>query len=203
MFDRLAESADALALATFCSTFESDNPPAHWVEGTLGDLTRWEEGRKFAPVEMDGIPWYESGYTRHGRITFSNWSDAGDAHVKVCPVVEDSFLVARMEPFKAAIAYRDGVYNPDTLLNLHLRRPIYSELVKGVLTSHRFSEQMYDWAHGTTRPRIDWRLVQRHPVLVPPDEDLTRYNRIATLYNISKESAFSRIQWQRHTQGKP
>lgn len=155
--------------------------PAGWEVVRLGDIAQ-EVRRSVDPATIDPeTPYFGLEHLPRKSIALSDWGRAREVQSTKLRFRKGDILFGKIRPYfhKVGIAPVDGICSTDTIVIVP-KSDKYRMFVLSYVSSEAFVAHATQTAQGTKMPRADWKVLVQHPVVVPPDELLARFENLCS-----------------------
>jgi type I restriction enzyme S subunit len=112
-------------------------------------------------------------------ITLSEWGVASEVQSDKHTFRKGDILFGKIRPYfhKVGICLTDGVASTDAIV-IRPRSESHFSLVLMTVSSDLFVAHATQSSHGSKMPRANWKVLERFPVLVPPETLLRDFNNL-------------------------
>lgn len=155
--------------------------PEGWAVVRLGDIAQ-EVRRSVDPATIDPeTPYFGLEHLPRKSIALSDWGRAREVQSTKLRFRKGDILFGKIRPYfhKVGIAPVDGICSTDTIVIVP-KSDKYRMFVLSYVSSEAFVAHATQTAQGTKMPRADWKVLVQHPVVVPPDELLARFENLCS-----------------------
>lgn len=153
--------------------------PEAWKAAVLGDLvSEIRDGVHPSQVAPD-TPYVGLEHLPRRSITLIEWATAASVGSAKLLFTRGDILFGKIRPYfhKVAVAPIDGVCSTDTIL-LRPDDQRFLPLALCCTSSDAFVAHATQTSNGTKMPRADWKVLQNYPVSIPPEDILSKFNRL-------------------------
>lgn len=153
--------------------------PEGWKVGSLGQIARnLREGVDPTALQPD-VPYIGLADMPKGSITLATWGIAGDSISGKSLMKQGQFLFGKLRPYfkKVGVAPVDGVCSTDILVIEPKQQSFY-----GLILCQLFDQEFIDYTEsvsdGTRMPRVNWNMMAKYPMILPPSEVAQQFSQI-------------------------
>jgi type I restriction enzyme, S subunit len=161
-----------------CPNF-GDPIPQGWKVKKLGDVA--DDVRHSVSVgKVDPeTPYVGLEHIPRKTMALSEWGKAEEVQSSKLAFKQGEILFCKIRPYfhKVCVAPVDGVCSTDAIVIVPKKPQLFS-LVLSVVFSEDFVAHATQTSQGTKMPRANWNVLTQYPVIIPPNDALSRFNAI-------------------------
>lgn len=152
--------------------------PEGWRVGTLGELSATSKKVIQPEQASPDTPYIGLSDMPKGSIILENWGSSEDSISTKLKFQRGDILFGKLRPYfkKVGIAPIDGICSTDIYVITPKHDFAYG-FVLCTLIQQEFIDYTDSVSDGTRMPRVNWSMMARYPIPIPPNKVLERFNQ--------------------------
>ena len=153
--------------------------PQGWEIGELGDIAESVK-RSIKPRDADAeTPYFGLKHLPRKSIALSNWDVVAGVNSTSLAFKKGEILFGKIRPYfhKVGVAPLDGICTPSTIVIRPLKDE-YFAITLGCVSSEHFIDYATAVSQGTTMPSVNWNVLVKYPVVIPPPAIARRFDAL-------------------------